>query len=265
MMGILNVTPDSFSDGGRYSQVDVALEHARVMLAEGADIIDVGGESTRPGAEAVSVTDELQRVLPTVTALVKELGAIVSVDTSKPEVMEAAIGAGAAMINDVQALSAPGTLEIVATAKVFVCLMHMQGLPRTMQTNPQYQDVVNAIIGFLGKRANDCIAAGLPAHRIIIDPGFGFGKSLTHNYTLMRDLGRLTELGYYVLAGMSRKSMIGALLDTPAEKRLIGSVVLAALAAERGAAILRVHDVGETVEAMRLVQAVQTLGLMGDE
>jgi dihydropteroate synthase len=265
VMGILNVTPDSFSDGGRYSQVDVALEHARVMLAEGADIIDVGGESTRPGAEAVSVTDELQRVLPTVTALVKELGAIVSVDTSKPEVMEAAIGAGAAMINDVQALSAPGTLEIVATAKVFVCLMHMQGLPRTMQTNPQYQDVVNAIIGFLGKRANDCIAAGLPAHRIIIDPGFGFGKSLTHNYTLMRDLGRLTELGYYVLAGMSRKSMIGALLDTPAEKRLIGSVVLAALAAERGAAILRVHDVGETVEAMRLVQAVQTLGLMGDE
>ncbi len=264
-MGILNVTPDSFSDGGRYSQVDVALEHARVMLAEGADIIDVGGESTRPGAEAVSVADELQRVLPTVTALVNELGAIVSVDTSKPEVMEAAIGAGAAMINDVQALGAPGALEIVATAEVFVCLMHMQGLPRTMQANPQYQNVVNAIIGFLGKRANDCIAAGIPAHRIIIDPGFGFGKSLIHNYTLMRNLGRLTELGYYVLAGMSRKSMIGALLDTPAEKRLIGSVVLAALAAERGAAILRVHDVGETVEAMRLVQAVQTLGLMGDE
>ena len=264
-MGILNVTPDSFSDGGRYSQVDVALEHARVMLAEGADIIDVGGESTRPGAEAVSVTDELQRVLPTVTALVKELGAIVSVDTSKPEVMEAAIGAGAAMINDVQALSAPGTLEIVATAKVFVCLMHMQGLPRTMQTNPQYQDVVNAIIGFLGKRANDCIAAGIPAHRIVIDPGFGFGKSLSHNYTLMRDLGRFSELGYYVLAGMSRKSMIGTLLDIPTEKRLIASVVLAALAAERGAAIMRVHDVGETVEAMRLVQAVQTLGLMGDE
>jgi dihydropteroate synthase len=265
VMGILNVTPDSFSDGGRYSQVDAALEHARVMLAEGADIIDVGGESTRPGAEAVSTTDEFQRVLPIVTALVKELGAIVSIDTSKPEVMEAAIGEGAAMINDVQALSTPGTLEIVATAEVFVCLMHMQGLPRTMQTNPQYQDVVNDIIGFLDKRANDCIAAGIPAHRIVIDPGFGFGKSLSHNYTLMRDLGRFSELGYYVLAGMSRKSMIGTLLDIPTEKRLIASVVLAALAAERGAAIMRVHDVGETVEAMRLVQAVQTLGLMGDE
>jgi dihydropteroate synthase len=265
VMGILNVTPDSFSDGGRYSQVDAALEHARVMLAEGADIIDVGGESTRPGAEAVSTTDEFQRVLPIVTALVKELGAIVSIDTSKPEVMEAAIGEGAAMINDVQALSTPGTLEIVATAEVFVCLMHMQGLPRTMQTNPQYQDVVNDIIGFLDKRANDCIAAGIPAHRIVIDPGFGFGKSLSHNYTLMRDLGRFSELGYYVLAGMSRKSMIGTLLDIPTEKRLIASVVLAALAAERGAAIMRVHDVGETVEAMRLVQAVQTLGLIGDE
>ncbi len=265
VMGILNVTPDSFSDGGRYSQVDAALEHARVMLAEGADIIDVGGESTRPGAEAVSATDELQRVLPIVTALVKELGAVVSIDTSKPEVMEAAIGAGAAMINDVQALSTPAAMEIVATADVLVCLMHMQGLPRTMQVNPQYQNVVNEVIGFLKRRADDCIAAGIKANRIIIDPGFGFGKSLSHNYALMRDLGRLTELGYYVLAGLSRKSMIGTLLDTPAEKRLIGSVVLAALAAERGAAIMRVHDVGETVEAMRLVQAVQTLGLTGEE
>jgi len=265
VMGILNVTPDSFSDGGHYLQVDAALEHARIMLTEGADIIDVGGESTRPGAEAVSAIDELQRVLPIVTALVNELGAIVSIDTSKPEVMEAAIGAGAAMINDVQALSAPGAMEVVATADVLVCLMHMQGLPRTMQANPQYQNVVNDIISFLKNRAEDCIAAGIKANRIIIDPGFGFGKSLSHNYALMRDLDRLSELGYYVLAGMSRKSMIGVLLDIPTEKRLIASVVLAALAAERGAAIMRVHDVGETVEAMRLVQAVQTLGLMGEE
>jgi len=265
VMGILNVTPDSFSDGGHYLQVDAALEHARIMLTEGADIIDVGGESTRPGAEAVSAIDELQRVLPIVTALVNELGAIVSIDTSKPEVMEAAIGAGAAMINDVQALSAPGAMEVVATADVLVCLMHMQGLPRTMQANPQYQNVVNDIISFLKNRAEDCIAAGIKANRIIIDPGFGFGKSLSHNYALMRDLERLSELGYYVLAGMSRKSMIGVLLDIPTEKRLIASVVLAALAAERGAAIMRVHDVGETVEAMRLVQAVQTLGLMGEE
>jgi len=267
-MGILNVTPDSFSDGGRYFQLDAALEYARIMLAEGADILDVGGESTRPGrpgAEAVSATDELQRVLPIVTALVKELGAVVSIDTSKPEVMEAAIGEGAAMINDVQALNVPGAMEVVATADVLVCLMHMQGLPRTMQADPQYQNVVNEIIDFLKRRTDDCIGAGIKANRIIIDPGFGFGKSLSHNYTLMRDLGRFSELGYYVLAGMSRKSMIGMLLDIPAEKRLIGSVVLAALAAERGAAIVRVHDVGETVEAMRLVQAVQTLGLTGEE
>ena len=262
VMGVLNVTPDSFSDGGRYSQIDTALKHARSMLAEGADIIDVGGESTRPGAEAVSGAVELQRVVPIISVLVNELDAVVSVDTSKPEVMEAAIDKGAAMINDVQALSAHGAIDIVATADVLVCLMHMQGLPRTMQADPQYQDVVNDIIGFLKKRADGCVAAGIECNRIVIDPGFGFGKSLTHNYTLVRELGRFSELGYYVLAGMSRKSMIGMLLDIPAEKRLVGSVVLAALAAERGAAIIRVHDVGETVEAMRLVQAVQTFGLM---
>ena len=265
VMGILNVTPDSFSDGGRYSQIDTALDHARSMLAEGADIIDVGAESTRPGAEAVSGADELQRVVPIITALMNELGAVVSVDTSKPEVMQAAIDVGAAMINDVQALSAPGAMEIVATADVLVCLMHMQGLPRTMQADPQYQDVVNDIIYFLEKQADDCVAAGIETNRIVIDPGFGFGKSLTHNYTLMRELRRFNELGYRVLVGMSRKSMIGMLLDIPADQRLIGSVVLAALAAERGAAIIRVHDVGETVEAVRLVQAVQTIGLKEEE
>ena len=261
VMGILNVTPDSFSDGGRYSQVDTALERARIILAEGADIIDVGGESTRPGAEAVSVADELQRVIPVVAALVNDLGALVSVDTSKAELMEAAIGEGVAMINDVQALSSPGAMEAVASSEVLVCLMHMQGLPRTMQQDPQYQDVVNDIIDFLKTRARDCVSAGIEANRIIVDPGFGFGKSLTHNYTIMRELRRFSEIGYDLLTGLSRKSMIGMLLNTPVEQRLIGSVVLAALAAERGSAILRVHDVRETVEAMRLVQAVQTLGL----
>lgn len=256
------MTPDSFSDGGLYSQVDTALEQARSMLAEGADIVDVGGESTRPGAESVSGEEELQRVIPIITALVNELGAVVSVDTSKPKVMKAAIDVGAAMINDVQALSASGAMDIVATAEVLVCLMHMQGLPRTMQVEPQYEDVVNDIIDFLKKRADDCVSTGIESDRIVIDPGFGFGKSLNHNYILIRELKRLNELGYYVLVGMSRKSMIGMLLDIPVEKRLVGSVVLAALAAERGAAIVRVHDVREAVEAMRLVQAVQTFGLM---
>ena len=223
------------------------------------------GESSRPGAEAVSSADELQRVVSIITALINELSTVVSVDTSKPEVMRAVIDVGADMITDVQALSAPGAMDIVATADVSVCLMHMQGLPRTMQVEPQYEGVVNDIIGFLKQRADDCVATGVKANRIVIDPGFGFGKSLLHNYALMRELERFTEMGYYVLVGMSRKSMIGMLLDIPADKRLIGSVVLAALAAERGAAIVRVHDVGETVEAMRLVQAVQTFGLMEAE
>ena len=255
-MGILNVTPDSFSDGGRFVRIDAALAHARKMLDEGADIIDVGGESTRPGAAAVCVDEELHRVAPIVEALVKELDVAVSVDTSKAEVMEAVISAGAAMINDVQALGAAGALEVVAPTGVLVCLMHMQGLPRTMQSDPQYENVVDDIIGFLRERADSCIAAGIERERIIIDPGFGFGKTLAHNYTLLRELRRFSETGYYVLAGMSRKSMLGMLLDIPSDQRLVGSVVLAALAAERGAAIVRVHDVRETVEAMKLVQAI---------
>jgi len=258
------VTPDSFSDGGRYADINTALEHARMMLEEGADIIDVGGESTRPGAGSVSVMEELHRVIPVIRTLVNELGAVVSVDTSKPAVMDAAIDAGVAMINDVQALRVPGAMEIVAPADVLVCLMHMQGLPRTMQVDPRYQDVINDILSFINERADECVAAGIKTNRIVIDPGFGFGKSLSHNYTLLRELERFGETGYDVLVGMSRKSMIGMLLDTPADKRLIGSVVLAALAAERGAAVIRVHDVSETVEAIRLVQAVQTLGLMED-
>jgi dihydropteroate synthase len=262
VMGVLNVTPDSFSDGGCYIQIDTALAHARAMLNEGADIIDVGGESTRPGAKAVSEEDELQRVVPIVKALAEEMGAVVSVDTSKAAVMEAAIGAGAVMVNDVQALGGADALDVVASSDVLVSLMHMQGSPRTMQADPCYQSVVDDVLCFLEERAEQCVSNGIDPSRIVIDPGFGFGKSVSHNYSLMRNLGRFSGTGYYVLVGVSRKSMIGALLDLPADDRLIGSVVLAALAAERGAAIVRVHDVRETVEAMKLVQAVQTLGLM---
>jgi dihydropteroate synthase len=260
VMGVLNVTPDSFSDGGHFTEIDAALAHARTMLAEGADIIDVGGESTRPGAVAVSVDDELQRVVPVVELLVRKLDAAVSVDTSKATVMQAAIDAGAVMINDVQALAEAGALEVVASADVLVSLMHMQGSPRTMQADPKYGNVVADIIRFLKKRINACTAAGVERDRIIIDPGFGFGKTLAHNYTLLRELQQFSDLGCYVLAGMSRKSMIGALLDISASERLVGSVVLAALSAERGASIVRAHDVRETVEAMKLVQAMQTLG-----
>jgi dihydropteroate synthase len=262
VMGVLNVTPDSFSDGGCYMQIDTALAHARTMLDEGADIIDVGGESTRPGAKAVPEEDELQRVVPIVKALSEEMGAVISVDTSKTAVMRAAIKAGAAMINDVQALGGAGALDVVASSDVLVSLMHMQGSPRTMQADPCYQSVVDDVLCFLVERAEYCVSNGIDPSRIVIDPGFGFGKSVSHNYSLMRNLGRFSDAGYYVLVGVSRKSMIGALLDLPAEKRIIGSIVLAALAAERGAAIVRVHDVRETVEAMKLVHAVQTLGLM---
>jgi dihydropteroate synthase len=264
-MGVLNVTPDSFSDGGCYVQIDTALAHARAMLNEGADIIDVGGESTRPGAKAVSEEDELQRVVPIVKALTEEMDAVVSVDTSKAAVMEAAIGAGAVMVNDVQALGGVDALDVVASSDVLVSLMHMQGSPRTMQADPCYQSVVDDVLCFLEERAKHCVSNGIDPSRIVIDPGFGFGKSVSHNYSLMRNLGRFSGTEYYVLVGVSRKSMIGALLDLPADDRLIGSVVLAALAAERGAAIVRVHDVRETVETMKLVQAVQTLGLMEEE
>ncbi len=257
VMGILNVTPDSFSDGGRYAAQDAALRQAEKMLQEGATIIDVGGESTRPGAEPVATQDELARVVPVVELLVDELGATVSVDTSKPAVMRAAIDAGTSMINDVLALREPGAIEVIADSSVSVCLMHMQGSPRTMQTDPQYDDVVADIIRFLDSRVDACTASGIDRRRIVVDPGFGFGKSLAHNYEILARLTEFASLDCPVLVGMSRKSMIGNLLDLPVSERVTASAILAALAVERGANILRVHDVKETMQAISLVEALQ--------
>lgn len=257
VMGILNITPDSFSDGGDFLSPDIALERARQMAAEGADIIDVGGESTRPGAQPVSEREELQRVLPVIRAITAELSLPVSVDTSKPNVMRAAVAAGARMINDVQALCAPGALEAAREAKVPVCLMHMQGEPRTMQQDPGYGEVVGDIITFLQDRIRACEQAGIPRRYLILDPGFGFGKTLAHNLRLLKELRRIAELGLPLLVGISRKSMLGTLLDgAPASERLYGSLAAAVLAVERGASIVRVHDVKPTVDALRVVQAV---------
>jgi dihydropteroate synthase len=259
VMGILNVTPDSFSDGGQFLGRDAALRQAESMLAAGAAIIDVGGESTRPGARSVGAAEEMARVVPVVEMLVAEFDAVVSVDTSKPEVMSAAMAAGAGMINDVAALQADGAVEIVAESGLPVCLMHMQGSPRTMQTNPQYRDVIEDIIEFLAARIASCVAAGVKRERIVIDPGFGFGKTLKHNYRILSELRRFSVLECPLLAGMSRKSMIGQLLDLPVSDRVTASAILAALALERGANILRVHDVGETIQAIKLVEAIDNM------
>ena len=258
VMGILNVTPDSFSDGGRFIGREQAVAHARAMVAEGAAIIDVGGESTRPGAAAVSLQEELDRVLPVIEALRAELPVIVSVDTSKPEVMHAAVAAGAGLINDVRALREPRALETAAAAKVPVCLMHMQGEPRSMQQAPTYTDVVAEVRDFLLERAAACQAAGIPAQQVLLDPGFGFGKTLDHNLRLLKHLPVLVGEGYPVLVGLSRKSMLGALLGLPVEQRARPSATLGALAAWLGARVLRVHDVAETVQALQLCRAVQT-------
>ena len=257
IMGVLNRTPDSFSDGGAFVDLDAALAHARTMLAGGADILDVGGESTRPGAAPVSVEEELARVLPLVERLAGELGARVSVDTSKPEVMRAAVKAGAVMINDVYALRLPGALEAAAGSGAAVCLMHMQGEPRTMQKDPKYRDVEAEVQEFLLGRAEACTGAGIPRDAIVLDPGFGFGKTLEHNLILLRELPELAAQGYPVAAGLSRKSMIGTLLGgKPVEERLHGSVAAALAAAQNGARILRVHDVGATVDALKVAFAV---------
>lgn len=256
VMGVLNITPDSFSDGGRYFDHGAALAQAERMIEEGADIIDIGGESTRPGAEPVSVEEELRRVIPVIEALAGKISRPVSVDTSKPEVMRTAAEAGAAMLNDVNAFRAEGAVEAAAELGLPVCVMHMKGEPRTMQLHPEYADVVTEVREFLLDRARVLEAAGLAKELIVIDPGFGFGKTLAHNLSLLRHLDILVETGYPVLAGMSRKSMIGALLDTPVDDRLHGSVALATLAAAQGAAILRVHDVRPTRDALRICSAV---------
>jgi dihydropteroate synthase len=257
VMGILNVTPDSFSDGGRHLEPAAALARAWRMVEEGAAIIDVGGESTRPGADAVAEDEELRRVLPVVERLAAELPVPVSVDTSKPGVMRAAAAAGAGMINDVRALRLPGALEVAAAAGVPVVLMHMQGEPGGMQDAPHYGDVTTEVLEFLRQRLADCERGGIPLSRLLVDPGFGFGKTLAHNLELLRRLPAFQTLGVPVLAGLSRKRMVGALLgDAPVEARLHGSVAAAMLAAQGGARLLRVHDVGPTAEALAVLHAV---------
>jgi len=251
VMGIVNVTPDSFSDGGRLGSAAEAIAYAQALRSHGADIVDVGGESTRPGAAPVAEDIELARVLPVVTALVRD-GALVSIDTMKPGVMRAALDTGAAMVNDVQALRAPGALAAVAASDAAVCLMHMQGEPRSMQAAPHYNDVVGEVSGFLAARAAACEAAGIARARIAIDPGFGFGKSVAHNLALLRGLATIAALGYPVVAGLSRKRTLGALTGRPAGDRLAASVAAALAAVARGAAIVRVHDVGATVDALRV-------------
>lgn len=258
VMGVLNITPDSFSDGGSYPDLAASLRRVEQMVAEGASIIDIGGESTRPGARPVSVQEELDRVMPPVQRIVRDIGIPVSVDTSKPEVMEEALRAGAAMINDVRALRAPGALEVVAASQAPVCLMHMQGTPTTMQREPRYRNVVAEVKDFLEDRLQACERAGIGRDRTIVDPGFGFGKTLAHNLSLLNNIGRLRELGVALLVGLSRKSMLGAILDAPVEERLYGGLAAAVLAVWQGAHIVRTHDVGPTVEALRVCGAVRS-------
>jgi dihydropteroate synthase len=255
-MGVLNVTPDSFSDGGRYRAFSAALERAHQMVEEGAAIIDVGGESTRPGAEPVSLDEERRRVLPLIEALAAQLPVPISIDTAKAEIMRLSVEAGAGMINDVWALRAPGALEAAAASAVPVCLMHMQGTPRSMQQAPTYRDVVAEVRAFLAQRVRLCEEAGIPRQRLIVDPGFGFGKTLVHNLTLLRHLDRLVEMGLPVLVGLSRKSMLGTLTDRPVEERLYGGLAAAVLALWQGARIVRTHDVRATVDALRVCEAI---------
>ncbi|WP_258364247.1 dihydropteroate synthase [Halomonas sp. LBP4] len=265
VMGILNVTPDSFSDGGRHLALDDALRHAERMLAEGAAIVDVGGESTRPGADPISPQQELERVAPVVEALVRELDALVSVDTSSPAVMREVASLGAGLINDVRALEHQGALEAAAGSGLPVCLMHRQGEPRDMQQAPRYDvPVEEAVADFLESRVAACEAAGLRRERLLLDPGFGFGKTVEHNLRLLNRMERLTHLGLPLLVGMSRKSMIGKVLARPVEERLPGGLALTALAVERGARILRVHDVGPTVDAANMTWAVLKEGCEHD-
>ena len=256
VMGILNVTPDSFSDGGRFDRLDDALRHAERLIGEGADILDIGGESTRPGALPVAEDLELTRVLGVIEALSARFDIPISIDTSKPGVMRAAVDAGAAMVNDVNALRAPGALQTAAGLGVPVCLMHMRGEPRSMQSRIHYDDVVVEVRNFLLERAAACIDAGIPRKAIILDPGFGFAKTLEHNLLLLKHLRVLVDTGYPVLAGISRKSMIGMLTGREVDDRLAGSLAAAVLALEAGTAIVRVHDVAQTVDAVKVWQAV---------
>lgn len=256
-MGVLNVTPDSFSDAGRHIDCDRAIARAQAMIDEGADLIDIGGESTRPGAAPVAEDEELRRILPVLEAL-RSVAVPISVDTRRPRVMREALAAGASMVNDIEALGAPGALEAVAPSGCAVCLMHMQGHPATMQQTPRYADVVGEVKEFLRRRLDVCERAGIARNRLVIDPGFGFGKTLAHNVALFRHLGELAALDVPVLAGLSRKSMLAAILDRPAADLAAASLAAALLAAQHGAKIVRVHDIRETRDALALWQALAT-------
>lgn len=252
IMGILNFTPDSFSDSGRFFTLDKALFQVEKMLNEGADIIDIGGESTRPNAEIITLEEELNRVVPLVDAVRQRFDCLISVDSSKAEVFRQSAQAGADILNDVRALQEPNALDTAAELGLPVCLMHMQGTPQTMQQNPDYDDIVEEVGDFLNQRIFACLTAGIPKDHIILDVGFGFGKTVQHNYQLLKHLNVFAQSGYPVLAGLSRKSMIGTVLDKPVEERLIGSVAGALLAVQNGAKILRVHDVAETADALKI-------------
>ncbi|OJB84770.1 dihydropteroate synthase [Yersinia ruckeri] len=255
VMGILNVTPDSFSDGGRHNNLENALHHAQAMITAGATLIDVGGESTRPGAAEVSEQEELDRVIPVVEALAKRFEIFISVDTSKASVMTESANAGAHLINDIRSLQEPGALDAAVATGLPVCLMHMQGQPQSMQQSPHYDDLLADVNRFFADNIERCGAAGIAKSKLLLDPGFGFGKNLAHNYQLLARLAEFHHFGRPLLVGMSRKSMIGQLLNIPPQQRVIGSVACAVIAAMQGAQIIRVHDVKETVEAMRIVEA----------
>ena len=255
IMGILNFTPDSFSDSGQFFQLDKALVQVETMLQQGASIIDIGGESTRPMAEEVTLEQELERVIPLVEAVRQRFDCWISVDTSKARVMQEAANAGMDLINDIRALREPNALQTAVQLGLPVCIMHMQGQPRTMQLNPHYDDVVADVLKFMQQRTEQCLTSGIKKENLLWDPGFGFGKSVQHNYRLLQQLSVFCEQGYPVLAGISRKSMIGAVLDKTVEQRMVGSVSAALIAAMKGACILRVHDVGETADALKIWQA----------
>jgi len=258
IMGIVNLTPDSFSGDGLAGDASAAVAHAHAQIAAGADMLDIGAESSRPGAPLVAVADEIARLLPVLRQL-RDVAVPVSVDTCKPEVMTMALSEGAAMINDIAALQTPGAMDALAATQAAVCLMHMRGEPRTMQVQPSYDDVVAEVKDFLARRVDACLAAGIAADRIVIDPGFGFGKSLAHNLTLLRDLAPFQDLPFPLLVGLSRKAMIGTITERPVHERVHGSVAAAMLAVARGAAFVRVHDVAATRDALRILAAVEHL------
>ncbi|MGY1488477.1 dihydropteroate synthase [Methylobacillus pratensis] len=256
VMGIVNVTPDSFSDGGRYASTELAVSHALQLVAEGADILDIGGESTRPNATPVGLEEELERVIPVIERLAREVDVPLSIDTYKPQVMREAVKAGAAIINDIRGLQEPGALQAAVEGNAGVCVMHMQGTPQTMQQDPVYQDVVQEVKAFLLQRLQACAAAGIPAERIVLDPGFGFGKRTVHNIALLNGLPDILELGRPLLVGLSRKSVLGQIVGSDVDQRLHASLAASVISAMKGGRIVRVHDVKATVDALKVVDAV---------